>query len=66
MVRANVTNLGSLEKERVAYRQVAKSGISSDEVEGSYAVRPHMAFAWSYGCPRTFTRWVFDRSDCAP
>ena len=39
----------------------AKYGVSSDDVEGSYAVRPRVVFAWSDGGPRTYTRWTFDR-----
>ena len=46
--------------ERLVSASVAKYGVSSDEVEGSYAVRPRVAFAWSHSGPRTFTRWMFD------
>ena len=39
----------------------AKYGMGSRDVEGSYVVRPRVAFAWSAGSPRTYTRWVFDQ-----
>lgn len=47
--------------ERLVSASNAKYGVSSEDVEGSYAVRPRVAFAWSDGGPRTFTRWTFDR-----
>ena len=47
--------------ERLFASSVAKYGTGSRGVEGSYAVRPHLAFAWSAGDPATFTRWAFDR-----
>ena len=39
----------------------AKYGMGSRDVEGSYVVRPRVAFAWSAGSPHTFTRWMFDQ-----
>ena len=46
--------------ERLFVASSAKYGMGSSDVEGSYVVRPRVAFAWSAGSPRTFTRWVFD------
>lgn len=41
---------------------VAKYGMGSHEVEGSYAVRPRTVLAWTgSGFPASTTRWVFDR-----
>jgi PPOX class probable F420-dependent enzyme len=47
--------------ERLVASSVAKYGMGSRDVEGSYVVRPRVAFAWSGGTPSTFTRWFFDR-----
>ena len=47
--------------ERLYAASVAKYGMGSRDLEGSYAVRPRVVFAWSEGEPRTFTRWRFDR-----
>jgi PPOX class probable F420-dependent enzyme len=47
--------------ERLFAASTAKYGMGSHDVEGSYVVRPRVAFAWSEGGPRTYTRWVFDR-----
>ena len=47
--------------ERLTTSSAAKYGMSSDDIEGSYAVRPRVVFAWSEGGPRTYTRWTFDR-----
>jgi nitroimidazol reductase NimA-like FMN-containing flavoprotein (pyridoxamine 5'-phosphate oxidase superfamily) len=47
--------------ERLFAASVAKYGTGSRDVEGSYAVRPRVALAWTEGGPRTFTRWTFDR-----
>jgi hypothetical protein len=47
--------------ERLFASSVAKYGTGSRDIEGSYVVRPRVAFAWSAGSPRTFTRWVFDQ-----
>jgi PPOX class probable F420-dependent enzyme len=45
---------------RLYAASVAKYGTGSHDIEGSYAVRPRVAFAWTGGGPRTFTRWTFD------
>jgi hypothetical protein len=47
--------------ERLFAASTAKYGMGSRDVEGSYVVRPRVAFAWSEGRPRTYSRWVFDR-----
>jgi general stress protein 26 len=47
--------------ERLYASSMAKYGTGSRDVQGSYVVRPRVAFAWSGGSPSTFTRWVFDR-----
>jgi hypothetical protein len=47
--------------ERVFDASVAKYGMGSHDIEGSYAVRPRVVFAWTAsGFPNTATRWVFD------
>ena len=46
--------------ERVSAASVAKYGMGSRDIEGSYVVRPRVVFAWTAsGFPRTATRWVF-------
>jgi hypothetical protein len=46
--------------ERVSAASVAKYGMGSHDIEGSYVVRPRIVFAWTAsGFPRTATRWVF-------
>ncbi len=48
--------------ERVHAASVAKYGMGSHNIEGSYVVRPSVVFAWTGdGFPRTTTRWVFDQ-----
>ena len=47
--------------ERVYTASTAKYGSESRDIEGSYAVRPRVVFAWTAsGFPNTATRWVFD------
>ena len=47
--------------ERVYAASTAKYGFGSRDIEGSYAVRPRVVFAWTAsGFPNTATRWVFD------
>ena len=50
---------GMLSWDHVEER-MAKYGMGSRDAAGSYVVRPRVAFAWSAGSPRTYTRWVFD------
>ena len=46
--------------ERVYAASAAKYGMGSHGIEGSYAVRPRVAFAWTgSGLAQTATRWVF-------
>ena len=46
---------------RVYTASTAKYGFGSRDIEGSYAVRPRVVFAWTAsGFPNTATRWVFD------
>jgi hypothetical protein len=46
--------------ERVYAASAAKYGMGSHSIEGSYAVRPRVAFAWTgSGLTQTATRWVF-------
>ena len=48
--------------ERVAAASIAKYGVGSSAIEGSYAVRPRVVLAWSEGgFPDTATRWLFER-----
>jgi Pyridoxamine 5'-phosphate oxidase len=48
--------------EQVYAASVAKYGMGSHDIEGSYAVRPRVVFAWTAnGFPNTTTRWMFDR-----
>ena len=48
--------------EQVYAASVAKYGMGSHDIEGSYAVCPRVVFAWTAnGFPDTTTRWVFDR-----
>ncbi len=48
--------------ERVFASSRAKYGMGSHDIEGSYAVRPRVVFAWSASSfPNTATRWVFDQ-----
>jgi len=48
--------------ERVYAASVAKYGMGSHDIEGSYAVHPRVVFAWTAnGFPDMTTRWVFDR-----
>ena len=47
--------------ERVYAASTAKYGSGTHDIEGSYAVRPRVVFAWTAsGFPNTATRWVFD------
>ena len=47
--------------ERVYAASTAKYGFGSRDIEGSYAVRPRVVFAWTAsGFPSTATRWVFE------
>ena len=47
--------------ERVYAASTAKYGFGSRDIEGSYAVRPRVVFAWAAsGFPSTATRWVID------
>jgi hypothetical protein len=46
--------------ERISATSVARYGMGSHDIEGSYVVRPRIVFAWTAsGFPRTATRWVF-------
>jgi general stress protein 26 len=45
--------------EKVFAASTAKYGMGSHDIEGSYAVRPLVVFAWT-DFPSTATRWVFD------
>ena len=49
--------------ERVAAASVAKYGVGSSDIEGSFAVRPRVVLAWRSGSsfPATATRWRFER-----
>jgi PPOX class probable F420-dependent enzyme len=47
--------------ERLFASSVAKYGMGSRDVEGSYVVRPRVVFAWSAGSPSTYTRSAFDQ-----
>ncbi len=47
--------------ERAYTASTAKYGSGSRDIEGSYAVRPRVVFAWTAsGFPSTATRWVFE------
>lgn len=47
---------------RIAAASTAKYGVGSEDIEGSYAVRPRVVFAWSESSfPATATRWLFQR-----
>jgi hypothetical protein len=47
--------------ERVYTASAAKYGMGSHDIEGSYAVRPRVVFAWTgSGFPNTATRWVLE------
>jgi hypothetical protein len=46
---------------QVSAASVAKYGMGSHSIEGSYFVLPSVVVAWSEeGFPTTATRWVFD------
>jgi PPOX class probable F420-dependent enzyme len=47
--------------DRLFTSSVAKYGMGSRDVEGSYVVRPRVVLAWSAGSPSSYTRWVFDQ-----
>lgn len=48
--------------ERVHAACVAKYGMGSHDIEGSYVVRPSVVFAWTASdFPASTTRWVFSR-----
>ena len=47
--------------ERIFASSVAKYGMGSRDVEGSYVVLPRVVFAWSAGSSSTYTRWVFEQ-----
>ncbi len=48
--------------ERVFAASAAKYGMGSRSIEGSYAVRPRVVFAWTEsGLLETATRWVFGK-----
>ena len=48
--------------ERVFAASRVKYGMGSHDIEGSYAVRPRVVFAWTAGgFPNSATRWVFDK-----
>lgn len=48
--------------ERVSDAYEAKYGMRSDSIEGYYAVRPGVAFAWrEQDFPTSATRWRFNR-----
>ena len=54
-----VTNPDPAFSERVYAASVAKYGMGSHRIEGSYAVRPRVAFAWTgLVLTQTATRWV--------
>ncbi len=54
-----VTNPDPTLSERVYAASVAKYGMGSHRIEGSYAVRPRVAFAWTgLVLTQTATRWV--------
>ncbi len=60
-VAETVTDLDPALAEWVYAASTAKYGTGSREIEGSYAVRPRVVFAWTAtGFPKTTTRWVFD------
>jgi hypothetical protein len=60
-VAETVTDPGPAFAERVSAASTAKYGMGSRNIEGSYAVRPRVVFAWTgSGFPNTATRWVFD------
>ena len=48
--------------ERVAAASIAKYSVGSRDIEGSYAVRPRVVFAWlENSFPSTATRWLFEQ-----
>ena len=56
-----VTNPDPALAERVFAASTAKYGTGSRDIEGSYVIRPHTAFARTRsGFPNTATRWKFD------
>jgi PPOX class probable F420-dependent enzyme len=58
-----VTDPAPALSERVATASTAKYGMGSSDIEGSYAVRPRVVFAWlESDFPNTATRWLFERS----
>jgi Pyridoxamine 5'-phosphate oxidase len=60
-VAETITDPGPALAERVYAASIAKYGMGSRNIEGSYAVRPRVVFAWTAnGFPHTATRWVFD------
>ena len=60
-VTERVTDPGPALAERVSAASTAKYGMGSRNIEGSYAVRPHVVVAWTAsGFPHTATRCVFD------
>jgi Pyridoxamine 5'-phosphate oxidase len=59
-VAETVTDPGPALAERVYAASSAKYGMGSHGIEGSYAVRPCVVFAWTGSSfPNTATRWVF-------
>ncbi len=58
-VAETITDPGPALAERVYAASTSKYGMGSHDIEGSYAVRPRVVFAWSgSGFPNTATRWV--------
>ncbi len=54
-----VTDPAPALSERVYAAPAVKYGMGSHRIEGSYAVRPRVAFAWTgLGLTQTATRWV--------
>jgi hypothetical protein len=57
-----VSDLDPVFAERVYADSVAKYGTGSRDIEGSYAVRPRVVFAWmGSSFPNTATRWIFGK-----
>ena len=58
-VAERINNPDPVLAEKVFAASTAKYGTGSRDIEGSYAVRPRVVFAWT-DFPSTATRWVFD------
>ena len=58
-VAETITDPNPALAERIYAASTAKYGMGSHDIEGSYAVRARVVFAWSgSGFPNTATRWV--------